>query len=67
MYKTIEIYMRATSKTDEKLNSILQAVLFSAISSTRLQNQLLSLVTYMQRVYAHICTSVTLFLKVGII
>lgn len=60
MYKTIEIYIRATSKTDEKLNSILQAALFSDVSSTCLQNQLLSLVTYTQRVTAHICTSVTL-------
>lgn len=60
MYKTIEIYMRATSKTDEKLNSILQAVLFLDISSVHRQNQLLSLVAYMQHVNAHICTSVTL-------
>lgn len=60
MYKTIEIYIRATSKKDEKLNSILQTVLFSDVSSTCLQNQLLSLVTYTQLVNAHICKSVTL-------
>lgn len=66
MYKTIEIYMRAAARTDEKLKSILQAVLFADISSIRLQDQLLSLVTYMQRVYTRICTSITLFLEVGL-